>query len=77
MGPGRWVTFTEASEVYNVPLCAPKAAWALAAIHLGVFCGDYALYMYAGGSGGAFNTRDEIRDETRDETRAYEHIHMK
>lgn len=50
---GWWASFTQTSDVYNVPLCEPKAAFALAAVHVAVFAGDYALYKLAGGSGGA------------------------
>lgn len=43
---------TQSSEVYNVPLSVPRAAFVLAAAHFAVFAVDYALYALAGGSGG-------------------------
>ena len=40
------------SPYYNVPTCAPIAAYALAFFHVAFFAGDYYLYSVGAGNGG-------------------------
>jgi hypothetical protein len=57
---GWWAVLAQDSSVYNVPLYAPRAAWALAAVHVAVFAGDYFLYKMGSGSGGAWGTKNAL-----------------
>lgn len=44
--------FSPRSDVYDVPVSRPSAAYILALIHVLVFLGDYALYATGNGNGG-------------------------